>query len=684
MMKSMIKIILSAIVVLAIALSCTNINSKDKQNLADPLITNCDTTISPGTDFFHYANGGWFKRNPIPATESYNGLFQLVQDTINVQVNRICNLASTDLNAAKNSNKQKIGDLYASGLDTLNIDKVGILPLREAMQKIDSITDVKSLMLVIAQLHSIGVAPAYNFYVGQDDKISTKYALFFFQGGLGLGQRDYYFNTDSRTLTIRKEYVKHLENMFQLIGVEEASSVTNAKVIMSIETDLARASRKLEALRDPVKNYNKMSVEQFDRSAPNISWKEILPVLGVANADTVIICQPEFYQTLDKLLTSYTINDWKTYVRWNLINTYAEYLNKEIEQQNFNFYYTTLSGITEQKPRWKRVVETTNGYLGELIGQVYIEEYLPQNTKEKLLEIGNSIRNVYAERIKKLDWMSEPTKEKALVKLNKMVMKVGYPDKWKDMSNLTIDRSSYCANIMHGNEWFHNYMVSKYGKPVDRLEWNMYPQTYNAYYSPSNNEIVIPACNIIVPGFEGRMPDDAILYAIIGATFGHEIIHGFDDQGCKYDDRGNLNNWWTDEDQQRFIAKTKLIVDQYNGYTVLDSLHINGDATQGENIADLAGVTLAYEAFKKTPQYEENITISGLTPDKRFFLSYAYAWMVNVTNESLARQIMMDVHSPAEFRVNGPLSNIPEFYRAFNIKEGEPMFRPDSLRIVIW
>ncbi len=662
-------------------LGCTT----SKNNLPDPLVENRDTTINPAVNFYRYANGGWFKNNPVPSSESSNGIFRLIRDTINSQIKNICEEAAKDKKATKGSNKQKIGDFYASGMDTICIEKAGIAPLKDEIQKIDDIDDSKSLLRAIAHLHTIGVNPAYGFYLNQDDKISSKYALFFQQGGLGLGERNYYFNTDSLTVNIRNEYVKHVTTMFSLIGENEITSANNAKVIMKLETELAGSSRKLEELRDPIANYNKMSVEQLIKSTPNILWKESLSELGIANVDSVILGQPEFFIALNKLVKKYPIDNWKTYLKWNLINTYSEFLNNDIEQQNFRFYSTILNGVNEQKPRWKRVVENTNGYLGELIGQVYIEEYLPKNTKEKLIEIGNNIRQVYAERIKKLDWMSDSTKKRALSKLEKMVMKVGYPDKWKDMSKLNIDRSSYCGNVMHSNNWFYNYMINKYEKPVDRLEWGMYPQTYNAYYNASNNEIVVPACNIIVPGFEGRMPDDAVLYGIIGgSTFGHEIIHGFDDQGSQYDENGNLNNWWTQQDRERFISKTKLIVDQYNHYSVLDSMHLNGDATQGENIADLAGVILGYEAFKKTPQYKENRIISGLTPDQRFFLSYAFAWMVNITNESLAHQIMVDVHSPAEFRINGPLSNIPEFYKTFNVKQGDSMYRPDSLRVVIW
>ncbi|HEY8936202.1 MAG TPA: M13 family metallopeptidase, partial [Cyclobacteriaceae bacterium] len=630
-------------------------------------------------------NGGWFQRNVIPASESSNGIFRMIGDTINNQVKHVCEEAAKDTQAAKGSNKQKIGDFYASGMDTVAIEKAGIAPLHDELQKIENVQDVKSLLTAIAHLQTLGGGPVFSFHVGQDDKISTRYALFFWQGGLGLGDRDYYFNTDSRTANIRKEYVKHVEAMLSMLGEDKAASEKNASVIMKLETDLAKSSRKLEALRDPLRNYNKLSVAQFSKLTPEINWKEVLSVLKVVNADSVIVGQPEFYKALNKLIRQYSIHDWKEYLKWNLINDYAAYLNSEIDNQDFKFYGTIMSGVTTQRPRWKRVVEETNSSLGELIGQVYVAEYLPRGSKEKLLEIGNNIRDVYADHIKALDWMSDSTRKKALYKLSKIVMKVGYPDTWKDLSGMTVDRNSYCTNVMHASEWSYNYMIAKYGKPVDKTEWAMYPQTYNAYYSPGNNEIAVPACNILVPGFEGRMPDDAILYGIIGgSTFGHEITHGFDDQGSQYDENGNLKNWWTKQDREKFVAKTKLIVEQFNKFKVLDSMHVNGDATQGENIADLGGAVMGYEAFKKTQQFKENKMINGLTPAQRYFLAFGYAFMINSKDESLAQQIMVDVHAPAKFRVNGPLSNIPEFYKSFNIKEGDVMYRHDSLRVVIW
>ena len=668
-----------------LSLTTLTIMSCDKKETAfvDPLLTNRDTTINPSDDFFNYANGGWFKKHPIPSSERSNGIFRMIQDTINNQVKSICE-KSAEANAEKGSNKQKIGDFYASGMDSVAVNKLGISPLKNDFAKIDAVKDVPSLLKTIGYLHTLGASAGFTFYVYQDDKNSAKNMLQFSQGGLGLGQRDYYFNTDAETVKIRNEYVKHVQKMLELIGEKPEVASKNANSIMKMETELAKSSRKLEALRDPNKNYNKMSVAAFNAITPNIDWNFTLKELGIAKADSVIVGQPEFYKAFNSMIKTYAIEDWKTYLKWNLVNTYASYLNKEIEDQNFKFYSTILGGVKTQKPRWKRVVEQTNGSLGELIGQVYVEEYLPKGSKEKLLEIGNNIRDVYAERIKKLDWMSEPTKKKALFKLSKIVMKVGYPDKWKDLSSITIDRNSYCKNVMEVSKWEYSEMIKKYGKPVDRTEWGMFPQTYNAYYNPSNNEICVPACNILVPGYEGRMPDDAILYGIIGgSTFGHEITHGFDDQGSQYDDKGNLNNWWTAEDLKKFKQKTQLIVNQYSKFKVGDKF-VNGDATQGENIADLGGVVMGYEAFKKTKQYKSNEKISGLSPDQRYFLAYGYAWMVNANKEYLSQQIMTDVHSPAQFRINGPLANIPEFHKTFNIKPGSTMYQPDSLRVVIW
>ncbi|RVU92153.1 M13 family peptidase [Flavobacterium columnare] len=652
-------------------------------NTPDILVTNKDAKANLSNDFFEYANGGWFQKNPIPASERSNGIFRTIQDTINGQIRQICEKSAKE-NADKGSNKQKIGDFYTSGMDTLTINKLGINPLQKELDKINEIKDLSSLLKQIAYMHTIGADPAFSFYIAQDDKNSAKYALCFSQGGLGMGNRDYYFNNDKETIRIRLAYLQHLEKMFRLMGDTKTAS-NNAQRIMRLELELAKNSRKLEALRDPIANYNKMTLAKFKKLTPNIIWDQVLEQLKIKKIDSVIVGQPEFYQALDRVVKNYTIEDWKIYLKWNLVNSYAAYLSNNFEKEHFYFYSTVMSGVKEQKPRWKRVIEKTDQSLGELIGQVYVKEYLPKGTKEKLLEIGNAIREVYAERIKKLDWMSSETKKKALFKLSNIVMKVGYPDKWKNLTSIMIDKTHYLANVMAVNKWNYNEMISKNDKVVDRTEWGMYPQTYNAYYNPSNNEICVPACNIIVPGFENRMPDDAVLYGIIGgSTFGHEITHGFDDQGSQYDEKGNLNNWWTPEDLKKFKTKTKAIVQQYNKYEALPGKFVNGNATQGENIADLGGVVMGYEAFKKTVQFKKKQKIAGLNPNERFFLAYGYAWMVNVKPEALAQQLIEDVHSPARYRINGPLSNIDVFYETFKIKEGSKMFIPKKDRIVIW
>lgn len=679
-----ISFLLSAFFFLLIA--CNSTNKKSVKNIAgiDPLVVHIDSSYSPKTDFFMFANNGWFKEHPIKPTDRGNGIFLTIQDTVNASIRKICVMAAKT-KAEKGSNQQKIGDFYISGMDTIAIEKLGLSPLNEELNKIDKLSNIEQLTQEIAHLQKIGVSSLFQFGISTDDKNSQQNSCVFWQGGLGLGQRDYYFNTDERTLNIRSKYQKHLGKMFELMGNDSLSSKNVATDIMTIETDLAKVSKKLEDLRDPYENYHKIAVSSLSKTYKNILWNEFFNAWNLKNVDSVIIGQPKFYKGLGKILNKYTIDQWKSYCKWNLINAFASDLSKKFVDQNFDFYTTTMKGVTEQKPRWEKTVKQTNRNLGELIGQIYVKDYLPKNTKEKLLEIGENIRTVFAKHIKSLDWMSPETKQKALSKLAKIYMKVGYPDKWKDMGTVIINSQAYLQNIINVNVWAFNRMINKYGKPVDRTEWHMYPQTYNAYYSPSFNEIVVPACNIIVPGYEGRLPDDAILYGIIGgSTFGHEITHGFDDNGSQYDENGNLNNWWTKEDREKFEAKTNLIVQQYSNYVVLDSLHINGQATQGENIADLGGLTMGYEAFKKTPQFKNNMMIAGLNPSQRFFLGYAFAWMMNQRDESLANRIMTDVHSPYKFRVNGVVSNLVPFYKTFHVEKGDAMYRVDSVRVKIW
>ena len=681
------KFILSLLTIASFLVAPFALYGQDGQALdaTDPLVSHIDTSVKPGEDFFLYANGKWFKENPIPSSEQSNGLWQLIQDTINAQVRDVCESSARLTNAEKGSNKQKIGDFFLTGMDSVALNKRGIEDLKSDFDMIDGIKDTKGVMQAAAYVHAVSGSPMFGFGVGQDDKISSKNAVFIVQGGLSLPDRNFYFDKDARTVMIRGKFAEHVGNMFKIMGYDEAAAASASERLMKMETAIAEKCRKREDTRDPVKNYNKMSFKQLTESTPNLDWSTFMDGVGLKQVDTVVVGQPEFLTGLNDYIKSFPLDDWKIYLKFHLVRGLARYMDDKTYKEAFSFYSTVLRGVPEPKPRWKRVVEQTNGSLGELIGQVYVAEYLPKGTKEKLMEIGNAIKSVYAERIKALDWMSDATKQKALQKLSTIMMKVGYPDKWKDLSSLEVDRSSYVHNVKNANRWRFDYDIAKYGKPVDRTEWGMEPQTYNAYYNPSNNEIVVPGCNIIVPGYERKLADDALLYSVIGgSTFGHEITHGFDDQGSKYDDQGNLNNWWEPEDSAKFYTRTRMIVKQYNEYSPVDTLHINGELTQGENIADLGGIMMGYEAFKKTDQWTKHQVIAGLDPAHRFFLGYALAWMVNERPEAVANQIKSNEHSPAKYRVIGPLTDMPEFDATFGIKEGDPMYRSEAQKVKIW
>ena len=670
------------------ALSITACKGPQKEDkpivFIDPLLENRDTTLNPGDDFFKYACGTWMKKNPIPETEKSWGIWSMVQEETYNRM-RLVSEAAAKAKSSNGSNQQKIGDFYFSGMDTVSINKNGIAPLAEELKRIDGIIDMRSLTSTIALHQAYGVAPLFGAHIFQDEMRSEQQALHFYQGGIGLPDRDYYFNNDARTINIRFEYQKHLEAMFKLMGDDSLTASKNAATVFKIESSLAKASRKLEALRDPYLNYNKMQITGLKALTPSIDWQMMLEGMHVFGVDSVIVGQPEFFRETERLLKVYPLNDWKVYLRWQLINTFATYLSKPFEDQNFKFYGTVLSGVKVQRPRWKRVLDVEEGAIGDMLGQLYVQKYVSPAFKKRYQDLTDNIISAYRERISQLDWMTDSTKQKAIVKLNSITTKVAYPDKWRDYSSLKINRDSYVMNVLHSNVWAHDYQVSKLGKPVDRTEWDMTPQTYNAYYNPANNEIVLPAAIFIIPGMEDSLADDAIIYGYAGAsTIGHELTHGFDDQGRQFDEKGNLRNWWTPQDEQEFNKRAKLIVQQFNEFKVLDSLSVNGDATQGENIADLGGVVLGYTAFKKTEQYKSGKVINGMTPDQRYFLGYALSWLGHMRDETLAMRIMTDVHAPNFLRINGPVVNIPEFYQAFGIKEGSPMWRPDSLRVNIW
>jgi putative endopeptidase len=534
-------------------------------------------------------------------------------------------------------------------------------------------------------MHAYGVGVFFNESPGQDEKNSDVMAYHMGQGGLGLPNRDYYFNTDERTSRIRKEYPNYLARIFMLMGADSTSASAKSASVAAMETRLASSSRKLEDLRDPYKNYNKMAISGLKTISPSIDWPSVLDVMGVKHVDSVIIGQPEFYKQLDKVISTEKIQTLRDYMAFHLVRTYAAYLSRPFVNANFEFYNKTIRGAKQMKPRWKRVLDAEEGAMGEALGQLFAKEYFNETAKKRYEDMVENVRDAYAERIKNLDWMSDSTKEKALHKLQAVTKKVGYPNKWKDFSSLKIDRSSYAKNIMNANRWWNDYQMNKLGKPVDREEWDMTPQTYNAYYNPSNNEIVLPAGIFTVPGYRDEELDDALVYGYAAAsTIGHEITHGFDDEGRQYDEKGNLRNWWTEKDTAEFNKRAKVLVQQFNKFTPVDTQHVNGRASLGENLADLGGVLIALDAFKKTETYKKGEKINGFTPLQRFFLGYALGWMYQIRNEQLASQLLTDVHAPAKYRVNGPFPNVSEFYEAFGVKPGDKMYIPDSARVRLW
>jgi len=665
--------------------TCTSCN--DHENAAskkqDFLAENLDTTVVPAQDFFEYANGGWIKRNPIPGDLSSWGIGNLVIEE-NLKRLREISENAAKANAARGTNEQKIGDFWTTAMDSARIEENGLKPLQPYFDKINAITDVNSLVSTVAELKKIGSFTLFSDFVTQDDKNSDVMTYKLWQGGIGLPEREYYFKNDSATINIRNEYVKYITRVLTMSGDDSVKANEAAKNILSLETKLAQASRKLEELRDPNKNYNKLAIADLPKMSATIDWTNYLGSVGVTHIDSVIVGQPEFFKALTTVLTRTPINDWKTYVKFNLISDFSGSLPERFGIAAFNFT-KLLSGAKERRPRWKRVIAAEENSMGELLGQLYVKEFFTETAKRRYSEMVEAIRDALRDRISKLAWMSDSTKEKAYAKLGAMKKKIGYPDKWKDFSAMEIGTDSYVQNSINANRWWHGYNMNKLGKPVDRDEWDMTPQTYNAYYNSSNNEIVLPAGIFTVPGYKDDELDDALVYGYAGAsTIGHEITHGFDDEGRQYDAKGNLLSWWTSKDEAEFNKRAQVIIKQFDDYEPLPGYHINGKATTGENIADLGGILLGIEAFKKTEQYKKGEKISGLTPMQRYFLGYALSWLGHTREEQLRNRLLTDVHSPAKYRVNGPFVDVDEFYTTFNVKPGDKMYRPDSLRVRIW
>jgi putative endopeptidase len=654
--------------------------SKEAKKLLDP--ANIDTTVSPSDNFYLYANGAWLKNNPPPADQTRWGSFNELQENNYTALHELLNDAASK-NGAAGSKEQMVGDMYKSGMDSANINNSGLTPLKEHMDRINGITDANGILHEAAYQHTLGITPLYSFYVAPDDKNVTKQMSQFFQGGLGMPDRDYYFKTDARSTKIRDAYKAYLVKVFTLMGEDSVTAKADAAAEYKLEESLASASMTRVEMRDPYKVYHKFSVDELNTKTPGIDWKATFTDLKITGQDSCIVGQPQFFAAIAKQLKATPLPVWKKYLQAQMVIDMSPYLSSNFDEAHFDFFGRTLRGQEAQTPRWKRVLRVVDGSVGDMLGQMYVDKHFKPEAKKRMLDLVNNLQTTYADRIKRLDWMTPETKEKALTKLNTFLKKIGYADKWKDYNGMKIASNNFAGNIFAANNWQYNYEINKLGKAVDKTEWQMTPPTVNAYYNPAFNEIVFPAGILQYPFFS-EDADDAVNYGGIGAVIGHEMTHGFDDQGRQYDAEGNLKNWWQPADSAAFMQRAGIVIKQFNNYTVLDSVHVNGELTQGENLADLGGIAIAYEAFKKTEQSKKAEKIDGFTPDQRFFLSWAQVWRANTRPEELASRIMTDPHSPNELRCNGPLSNFPEFYTAFGVKPGDKMWRADSIRAQVW
>ncbi len=647
-------------------------------------MANMDNAVKPTDDFYKFVDGNWIKNNPIPQSESRWGSFNELYEKNTAKLKAILEEAVADKTAKPGSNSQKIGDFYSLAMDSVKLNKDGAAPLKEEFDAIEKITNKDDLIRAIAHLHTVGISALFIGYVGQDPKINTLYIPQLNQGGISLPDRDYYTKSDARTLGIQKAYLTHVVNMFKLLGDKAEIAEKNAKTIFNIETNLAKASMTNIELRDPEKQYNKKTFKELQDLTPNVNWMAYLTGVGVTTLTDVIVCQPEFFKEVYHSIDKVSISDWKTYLRWSLIDQTASKLSDDFVNEQFKFNGTVLVGTPALKVRWKRALEATDGSLGDALGQLFVEKHFSQDSKKRVAEMVENLIAAYRVRINSRDWMSEETKKQAMTKLDKVMKKLGYPDKWKDYTTLDIKHDSYVQNFMRANTYSFKEMVDKLGKPVDRTEWGMTAPTINAYYNPTMNEIVFPA-GIMQPVFFNPEADDAVNYGCMGAIIGHELTHGFDDQGAQYDADGNLKNWWTKEDLAKFKVKTDMLVKQFDNYVAVDSFHVKGELTVGENIADLGGLTISYYALKKSlegkPTPEK---IDGYTAEQRFFMSWAQGWRINYRPEYLKNMLQTNPHSPGNFRANGPPTNMQEFYDAFDVKEGDKMYRPKAERAEIW
>ncbi len=676
--------IIAGIAILSIA-SCNQPGKKGAETSPRKFIdpANMDTTVHPGDNFFQFANGAWLKNNPIPASETRWGSFNMLQENNYKALHTLLDSAAAIANAPQGSIVQKVGDFYRTGMDSVTINKIGITPLNEVLGRINNLKDVNELTEEIGIEHTQGIDQLFSFGISPDDKNVSKEICQFGQGGLGMPGKEYYVDNDERTSKIREAYKHYLPKILMLMGDDSITAEKEGKDIFGLEQLLANASMTKVEMRDPNKLYNKFTTDELNKQTPGLNWKTLLAHLKVKGEDTLIVGMPKFFVEMAKQLKATPLDTGKKYLKFHLVNQMAPYLSASFDTTRFNFYGKEMRGQQEQRVRWKRILQVVDGTEGELLGQLYVDKYFKPEAKKRMMELVNNLQQTYSERIAKIDWMSDSTKRKAQTKLNAFMKKIGYADKWKDYSALTIVNNDFVKNVLASAQWSYNYELNKLGKPVDRSEWGMTPPTVNAYYNPAFNEIVFPAGILQFPFFDEKA-DDAINYGGIGAVIGHEMTHGFDDQGRLYNAEGNLSNWWSSADSANFVTKAMKMVDQFSKIIVIDTCHANGSLTEGENLADLGGINIAYEAFKKTPQGKGTEKIDGFTPDQRFFLSWAQVWCANTRPKELANRLKTDPHSPSELRCNLPPSNMEAWYKAFNIKPTDKAFRPENERVRVW
>lgn len=640
-----------------------------------------DSTVSPKNDIYKFACGKWLKTQQIPASDGSWGSFNEINERNITNLKSLIGEISKDATAAPGTNKQKLRDFYLIGMDSVKADKDGIKPISAELAAIDLIKTKQDLIKTTASLNKKSISGMLGFYVYSDFKNSNANTCYLGQAGIGLPDRDFYF--DAQYEGIKKEYEEHVVRMFECLGNYPESAKANGAIIMKIETELARVSQNATDQRDVQKQYNPFTKAELMKLTPNINWDLYFLTIGIKTPETLVLNNVKFYEGLNKTINDISISDWKVFLKWRLISEAAPYLSSKFVNESFKFNGMVLSGKKTMKPRYKRVQGALDEALGEALGKFYVDKYFNGDSKKKVNTMVDNLVAAYRERINSRDWMSAETKVEGQKKLDKLIRKLGFPDTWIDYKALTIGKESYWRNVSNGRKFQYNRMLAKIGKPVDRMEWGMTPPTVNAYYNPTSNEIAFPAGIMQVPFFDPNA-DDAFNYGVMGAIIGHELTHGFDDQGSQFDAEGNMKMWWTETDFKNFTAKTKLIIEQFNEYVAIDTLHVNGELTQGENIADLGGLTMSYYAYKKSLNGAKSPVMAGFTGEQRFFIAWAQGWKTLMRDASLKQQVATNPHSPGNFRAFAPLTNMVEFYEAFGVKEGDGMYKPANKRVSIW